>query len=80
MILNRCQVITSISQVIACKSQMSSNSMVDISAIYPIQENSADIGDRYEYKKMVQIQGISTNTEKSTDTGDLYEYRKTIQF
>jgi len=71
VISNRCQVITS-------KSQVSSNSMVDnkhsryhytgkqyrCEGSVLIQENSTDTEDRYEYKKTILIQGIGMNTEK----------------
>ena len=55
MIANRCQVIADRGHIIACRSQVSSNSMVDITIINSIQKNSTDTGEWYKYKKTISV-------------------------
>ena len=52
-------------QAIACRSQVSSNSIVDITIIY------------FNTRKNT-IQEIGLNTRNNTDIGDWYEYKKRI--
>ena len=76
MISNRCQVITTRSQVVTCP--IISTIDITIRKTTPIQRIGTNTRkrfsyrDRYEYKKMVPIQGIGTNTRKS------YRYKGSV--